>query len=310
MSALSDAIYTQYIDNFAALPFDKQFHFASRLYLYSGNTETEQILEQLRPEFTHNDSPALAFRDIVDAAAASPVHGSKNASELRWPYFEKYPTLKVSVMLLFRLAFLRSIYGIDARTEFFDICPPAELDQLYAELSHDTAAVAILSTHAINLFYLYRRFALQDESGIDPADYIAIAHSDYDATDKLHLQLCIYLYTHCIIGESMFYSRQLPETHLPVYQQMIQELEILITDNFTSINLDNKFEFLVCARMVGLTSPLEAAIYDEAAKSISDEGTYLIDKHNDHPQTDNISLDKSEHRNVLFIMSHSPFRAS
>jgi hypothetical protein len=41
----------------------------------------------------------------------------------------------------------------------------------------------------------------------------------------------------------------------------------------------------------------------EAQKSLSDDGDFLVDRHNTNPQTANASLDLSEHRNVLFVMA-------
>ena len=60
--------------------------------------------------------------------------------------------------------------------------------------------------------------------------------------------------------------------------------------------------------MVNMTSRLESRIFDEAAQSVSSDGTYIIDRLNNNPQVTNVSLDKSEHRNVLFIMAGGPFK--
>jgi hypothetical protein len=307
MALLHDEIYSYYLQHFGEMPEDKQFHFASRLYLWSQDSAAKQLLNDLRPYFTNNDQPEEALQQLYVQATESPTHGSKNASELRAPYFEKYPKLKTHLLLLFRLCFLESIYDINVREKFFELCPPEELREQFLELASDPKAVAILSTHAINFAYLYTRVAMDEESLFDPADYIDIAHNNYELTDKIHLQLLIYLYTHCIIGDSRFYARAVPETYLATYRQMVDELEALISDNYDDINLDNKCEFLVCAKMVGVSSSLETKIFDEASKSVSDEGTFVIDKLNNNPQITNTSLDKSEHRNVLYIMANRPF---
>jgi hypothetical protein len=89
---------------------------------------------------------------------------------------------------------------------------------------------------------------------------------------------------------------------------MIAELEQLIADHFDNINLDNKCEFLVCAKLVGQRSKLERRIVAEANASLSPDGIFLIDRHNHNPQPDNVSIDKSEHRNVLFLMANRDFK--
>ena len=125
----------------------------------------------------------------------------------------------------------------------------------------------------------------------------------YDLSDPIQLQLYIYLYTHCVIGESHFYAHAIPERYLPVYRQMLDELETVIEKRFTEINLDNKFEFLVCCRLVGKESSLTRRIDDEAHKSISTEGNFIVDRHNTNPQSANTTLALSEHRNALYIMA-------
>jgi hypothetical protein len=87
---------------------------------------------------------------------------------------------------------------------------------------------------------------------------------------------------------------------------MLDELETVISDNYTAINMDNKFEFLVCCKLAGKQSSLESEIFAEAEYSVSEDGTFIVDRHNSNPQTANSTLDLSEHRNVLFIMANRP----
>jgi len=90
------------------------------------------------------------------------------------------------------------------------------------------------------------------------------------------------------------------------YRKMITDLEKIIVSNFDSIHMDNKFEFLVCSKLVGHKSKLHDAIWDEGEKSISPNGSFIIDKYNKNPQKNRIDLILSEHRNVLAIMSQTP----
>jgi hypothetical protein len=306
MPDLSNKILHYYREHFEDLPFDKQFHFASRLYLWNQDAWADRELTRLRPDFTAKSNPQAALQAVAEATLGSSVHGSKNAAALRLPYFERYPKLKAYVSTLFRMHFMRLVYGLDARPAFHELFPPAEIAGLRHSLLQDRQALAILSTHAINFLYLYdRSFSENNTLPIDT--FLEVGRTQYDLNDRMHLQLFIYLYTHCILGESLFYYRRLPADKQEVYLTMLQELEAVIDTHFEDINLDNKCEFLVCAKILGRPSRLEERIFNEAGDSISDDGTYLIDRHNRNPQTDNISLEKSEHRNVLYLLANLDF---
>ena len=130
----------------------------------------------------------------------------------------------------------------------------------------------------------------------------------YDRANKQDIQLLIYLYTHCIIGESNFYTRTVDPRSMNVFTIMLQELEAVISQQFESINLDNKLEFLVCCRICDYQTQLYERIMQECVASISEEGTFLVDRLNTNGQADRSSFEKSEHRNVLFIMSGSAYK--
>ncbi len=307
MSNLSNSILEEYLSKFDTMSFDKKFHFASRLYLWDDQEILAEKLRELRSDFTFNDNPKAALQNVYTNSLAAPVHGSKNASELRVPYFEKYPSLKTAVLLLFRITFMYHIYGIDARNMLFDYYSKEELDRLEQDLREDKAALAILSTHAVNFIYLYNLVIKQADS-IDTSDFFE-AVNFYDLKDPIHLQLFIYLFTHCIIGQSKFYFQDINAAHTEPYVRMQKLLDDLIGTRFEDINMDNKFEYLVCCRILGVTSALEKKIFEEAEISVSNEGTFIIDAHNNNPQSANIDLISSEHRNVLYIMSDIPRRS-
>jgi hypothetical protein len=306
MQDLSNNILDYYWRHFNDLPFNKQFHLASRLYLWNQDAKAREKLAELRANFTAQDDPARALDELITIARNSPTYGSKNAAELRRPYFEEYPQLKIYVTTLFRITFLKQIYNIDARQLFYQHFAKVEVEAFATRLLSDPRALAILSTHAVNFLYLYSRVILEDDSYFDSALFLEVGGSQYDTSDRLHLQLLIYLYTHCIIGESKFYYRALPDTE--TYVTMIRQLETLIDEQFEAINLDNKFEFLVCAKLIGISSRLQDRIYDEARQSVSDTGLFLVDRHNSNPQPVNVTLVTSEHRNALFIMSTLGFK--
>lgn len=299
---LSSQIKKYYYNNLSNLPVDKQFHFATRMAAWYGDAQALDLLRSLRATIVETNDLTETFARII----STPQTGRRNAHELRQPFFEKYPNLYGIHAALFRLRHLESVYGIDARPEFFIASNKDELDALYVSLSQDPQALRILSTFAINFMYLYKKIALRSSEPVH-ADLFLKAGAGYDLTNMLNLQLKIYLYTHCIIGDSNFYTENVPAANLSTYRVMLSELEQLISENFDSINLDNKLEFLVSCRIVRFESNLYDRIDEECQKSLSPEGDFVIDMHNKNLQEDKTSFDKSEHRNVLYIMSASPY---
>lgn len=303
---LSKEIKQYYFDNIASLPPSKQFHFASRIGAWCGDTEAYDLLLQLKKYLAPDPSPSGLKRTvaaIVDGKRLSKT----NAHDLRLPYFKKYPSLRNIDAALFRVRHLETVYGIDSRDAFLNCVDKASLDNLATKLENDDEAIRMLSTFAINFLYLYKGLILEQQKDINPQLFINIGQ-DYDNNKPKHLQLLIYLFTHCIINETNFYVRDIPSTRLPDYIQMLKILEPLIERAFEDINLDNKLEYLVCCRICNYDTPLFKRIFLECRKSLSNKGTFLIDRHNSNIQADRETFSKSEHRNVLFIMSSSGFK--
>ena len=303
-----EKINTYYWGHLNNLSFAKQFHFASRQWLWDQDEKAAHFLANARQSFCGDNPPELVEKILEDIVAnLSPDFGSKNAAAERAPYFAKYPLIKKVLPLLFRLLFIETIYGIDGREHLYKFVSKEELKQLKDDLLKDDKALAILSTHASNFLYLYHRFLLKSEQGFDIEKLYTVGKQNYDLNNRTHLQLYIYLYTHCIIGESLFYKRQIPRDKQETYQKMCQDLESILQSEFENINLDNKFEILVCFKICGYQSEIAKRISEEAEKSWSPDGDYLIDTHNNNKQVDNVTLEKSEHRNVLAIISDRDF---
>jgi hypothetical protein len=127
--------------------------------------------------------------------------------------------------------------------------------------------------------------------------------SSYDRKNISDVQIMIYLYTHCILGETLFYYQPI-ERHAETYQTMLEDLDDLIEVNFDTISLDNKCEFLVCAQICSYKPKAKQRIEDEARLSINHSG-FIIDMHNKVVNPRKQSFMMSEHRNVLYIMSQS-----
>lgn len=299
---LLNPIYDYYRDHFRELPQEKQFHFATRIGAWRGDAWAQDILREQRPIYLPAET---SIENTLSALINAPRELKSNAHELRQPYFDKYPMITGLNRAFFRLRHLESVYGIDARPSLATITHYADLIKLKSQLLNDPNAVSVLSTIAIN--YIYILETIINKTNDIPVQYFYDIGDLYDTSRPEHLQLLIYLYTHCIIGDSNFYTQAIPTDRLPMYIAMLERLDKIILMHFDDINLDNKLEFLVCARICHFESRNEARIYDECQQSVSPDGTYLIDVHNNNKQSNKISFADSEHRNVLFIMSATPY---
>lgn len=301
--SLPNEIYRYYLENKASLTQDKQFHFATRMAAWHGYPETYDLLRELKEYIAPSNVPPS---DLIKQIIETPQTGRRNAHELRQPFFEKYPLLYGAHAALFRVRHLESVYGIDAREALYGCIPRQVLLDMREALLEDTEALKVLSTFAVNYCYLLTRVVERDPNSLDLGRFLN-AGSLYNLDNKTDLQLLIYLYTHCIIGESNFYTQRIPAETLGYYTEMLGQLEAVIQPNLSSINLDNKLEYLVSARICNYSTDLFDPIFDEASRSVSPEGTFLIDMHNDNIQADRNDFVKSEHRNVLYIMSAAEY---
>lgn len=301
---LAQRIQTYYFDTITELPADKRFHFATRMAAWQGDEIALALLKQLRPEIIPDSMPLTdVFKEIINREQA----GSRNAHARRQPYFAAYPDLYGVHLALFRLRHMNVVYGLDAREQFFEVYNETALQTLCDSLITNEDAMRVLSTFAVNTLYLTRGTALPTYS-FSIEQLFAIGSRGYDISNTQDVQLLIYFYTHCIIGETNFYTLAIPAETLPLYTAMLRGLETIIEQSYEMINLDNKLEFLVCARICGFSSHLAERIYAECESSLSPDGTFIIDIHNNNIQKDRLSFEKSEHRNVLYIMSCSPYQ--
>lgn len=301
---LAESVYHYYFTNRHLLSEDKRFHFATRTAAWTGAEESYELLREAKQYIAPGDTP---LETLLRAIYEAPQTGRRNAHELRAPFFEKYPKLYGAHLTLFRVRHLKEVYGVDARQALFTVISKEELIELRDQLLADKEALKILSTFAINYCYLLNKVILETDEPLPLQAFLDLG-ADYDTTSIQQIQLLIYFYTHCIIGESNFYVRRIPAELVALYQAMLQKIEPLIRDNFNKVNLDNKLEFLVCARICEYQTHLAEQIYAECEQSVSPEGTFVIDIHNENIQSDRNDFVTSEHRNVLFIMSTTPYR--
>lgn len=299
---ISEDIKEHYFKYFDLLTPDKQFHFATRLKAWSNDPRTDVILAERLKDFSV-DNPLPSLQELC----LNPPVAKINAAERRSKYFEKYPNLRGAMLGLFRVRHLLYVYDVDVRDLLLTIYSKEELYALSDQIKLDDDALKILSTYAINFIYLVDVILYPRKIDTSFLEHILNLKESYDISQSEDIQLLIYLFTHCIIGDSNFYHSSINLIRKPIYHAMLQTLETIIENNFEAVNLDNKFEFLVCCRILNIQTNLNIRIYAEAEKSLSPEGTYVIDTLNVAKQGNKTSLSDSEHRNVLYIMSTSSY---
>lgn len=304
---LAQQVRQYYLDHFELLPFDKQFHFVSRLASWHDDAECISLLQNLKDSLL---PPQATAREILQDVLTNLPDVPINAAQERAPYFAKYPKLRGRMLALFRVRHLLSLYNTDVRGELTDIVPLDQLRSLAADLRQNDDAVRILSTYAVNYIYLVDHILFPLENASTDSERFYELGDAYDLSNQHDVLLLIYLYTHCIIGESNFYKQPVGSGRRETCLKMLTRLENIIRQYFDGINLDNKLEFLVCCRILGYKTGLFERIYAECTQSVSAEGTFLIDTINRAGQADKTSFVHSEHRNVLFIMSTTDYHAS
>lgn len=302
---LRDLVFKEYIDNYDSFKLGTKFHMASRLFLWNQSPRAATWLSQIRLEWSKGEYKSSLESLKNKAATNSTRTRERNSLALRQPYLNKYPLLDHCNPILSKMHFLNTVYSEDLSEHFFTIFDKQEVCKLSNSLLNDSSALLTLSTYAINFLYFLHYDILKQE--LDIKKLLAIARQAPPNTDPEHIQLLIYYYTHCIIGETRFYYQTIGYENLPTYKQMFIECEKLIKNNFKSIHLDNKLEFLVCANILNMSTTLRAPIHQEVALSMSAEGSYLVDTVNKFPQKHRVTLEDSEHRNILYLLSSTPY---
>jgi hypothetical protein len=296
-----DQVRTYYFNHFSELDAGHQFHFASRLASWSPDPDALSLLKGLREDFITPPSFPTHQAHLASLIEAKQT-GRRVAHDLRHPYFERYPDLFGVEKALFRVRHLKYVYGVDMSKDFYEVYSKEKLQDLKSRLAKDPDALRILSTFAVNTFFVSTA-AVGDPSPLTPDDWYEIG-LHYNESIPEHIQLLIYLYTHTIIGAANFYAQHVPQDDIPVYEKMLKKLESVIDTHFNDISLDNKLEFLVAARIIAFHSGLDERIYKEAAASMSREGDFLIERHNTNLRPDRQTFPKAEHRSVLLLLSN------
>lgn len=271
-----------YYQHFDELDSYDQFHFASRIKNYFKTHDFDDYFKQnvldqdLAPIFANNDYSKV-----------------NNAAE-RKPYFDKYPNLYAIEAALFRVNHLLNEWGIDIRDQFLQYEPKASLYALCDALLADDGAIATLSTWAVNVICLTEYLFPRGKNVVKQLSEKAL---QLNFPNPL---LAIYLYTHIIICDTIFYTRPVNPDNKELFVALLDRCAEIITQNFDDLILDVRIEFLVCANLVGKDYPeLRQKIQAECAQILSSQ-PFITDPR--RPKSRH-TLSRAEHTNVLYIMS-------
>lgn len=296
--SIQQKVLKTYCDNMESLSKAKQFHFNSRLFLWTQESCYEKRLISLKDFFLEN------IEEILENVKNPVAEHSRRFLHQRQFALEKYPWITQYNALLFKWLFLKTIFRVDIRERVL-LAIPKDILQFYAKtLLNDPHSLIALSTLGINFLYLTRGI-LQDSTLFHPENLLHIAEKHYPDTNE-YAELSLYYFTHCIIGESEFYNKKPLQENTDIYQSMIYLCEEILEKHFPIISLDNKVEFLVAAKLCQTQSALLKAIQEECVENFSKKLGYIRDSRR---ATKTESLSSEEHRNVLYIMSNLEFTA-
>lgn len=289
---------------------DEKFHFASRMFFWFGDKKNYKRLAKLKKEYIGINDKEI--KDKIGMLLEKNQNRKKSTilkNKIRAPFFNKYSSLKTYNRVLFKVLFCDYVYKINIRPYLKNHLMDKDLADLREKLFKDEKAMLILSTHAVNFIYNLENYFQTKTNFIKPKLLYQLAvRGVKKITPQYSPDLIIYFLTHCIIGESRFYNRKITK-NLNIYLKMLKLIEEIIENNYFEISLDNKFEFLVCAKICKFKSRIEKTIMAEAVRSLSERGNFLIDKINDYSKfKKKTDLIKSEHRNILFLMSCKNWR--
>lgn len=299
-----DDIKNYYFINFEKLNNEQQIHFSWSLYSWNQDKAAHKKLLLLKPYLAGDGNLESVWRRLEDESGSN-AHGKGKMAKIHLEYFSRHPSLLAKTWQLLYLLRLQTIYGIDARSELLQLHSFASFEQTLANLEQDPEAIAMLSAAAINYIYLFHHLFLGDTDVIDPYRLLNICKPYYDTNNGMHLKIQSYLYTHLVIGESLFFNRSIPESNTHKYQMVMMEAEDFLSKYYFEHGLDNKYEFLACSHFVGNTPTIQTVIMSEAVNSFYDSTLYTFDRLNTNPNMHKPTIANMAHSMTFYILSNS-----
>jgi hypothetical protein len=306
--SIEEVVYNYFDKNYDGLGSSK-FHFSSRLYNFFKSQKEFKRLKKIEAEYIgdYKEKTHLIISNILSSQTIdNPTRNNKKFRD--GILLKSYPMLSKYNQILFKFLFTKQIYKKNISKIIEKYVNIEDLLAYREKLLKNPLHICSLSTFAINYLYILDFFLKHSNNSSKRSlivpNLLKIAKEKYklpSLKNKLNLQL--YFYTHCIIDESLFYSSKITKNK-KTYFEMMKLSEEIIINNYFEISVDNKVEFLVCAKLSGYKTKLFNIIYSECKKSLSDTDNFLIDRQNKQSEQKlNNFLRVAEHRNVLFLMA-------
>lgn len=295
-------ILDYYLKNLSILPFKTQFHFLSRMYLWTRDEAYLNRLNSLKAEYagiSKQEQTAKIKQYLQTFQLEYLRYGEK-----RNRFIEEIPELIPTGKALSVWLFLKTVYKENIRNVIVESVKDNTLESYIHYLQTNREAWYYLSTYATNFMY-FVSFYKPDLFRIEIKEFMAVFHEFYDKNDKVNVQIGCYFLSHCIIAASWFYAKPITRNKSG-YQRMVEKLGYIIEQNFNDISLDIKCEYLVCLMICQMQNTvLEEKIGREVRQNW--DGEIIIDPYVTTSVTDLPPAVRYEHTNVLYVMSKNPF---
>ena len=289
------------------LPDDKKFHFYSRLYLWTGKQKYYRELLKIEDYFLGGKNKEGWDAGIKDLIVNELFYRKKaiNNRIFREKVIERYPRLGLFHELLFRSLLAKSIFRVDWWKQVVQQVPEDSFLVMGKKLLANRKDIKTLSTFAVNYLFFLAYFWPKSFPGreVEKTILFLAEATPVEKGSCDEIKNCFYFLSHCLIAKSLFYSSCLVGGEESFEWRIIGQMEKILEQNFSGNSLDGKLEFLVGCDLVNKKTGLKSRIIQEAEKSFSPIGNFLIDKNNFSPkESRRRSFFISEHRNVLYLM--------
>lgn len=302
---LVKAVHDYYMENLKFLSVSSQFHFLSRLYLWSREPFYFARLNDIRVEWWNRmDNIIERMRNMTYGE----IKGRIGGRAYRRAAYKKHPCIDTYNNFFFKCLFDRTIFKGDAFDQLSVHISKEHLKKTYEDLINDPESVFTLSTPAVNFIYFCNLFFPDLCPPIDPKILLEWGETYRLADISADTDARIYFYTHAIINATEFYSKSIPSQHRYVYIEILRRIEHALSERYVHTSIDHKAEFIVCCRMLNFTSVLEPVISSEILASRARHGIYFQNVHNvKWNEFSRRSMQAVEHSNILALLAFMKF---
>ncbi len=284
-----------YYDKFAmTMRRSDQFHLYSRLWLVSKDRQIKGKLDELKSWYLGETDLNSRVAGLTQADDEKVVGFTE-----RKRLYRRYPDLLPWNNLLFWWLMGKEVYKVDLGKSLERHFSKDDLIQLVKELKKNENAVRVLSSAAMNFFYLVEIYT-EEKADVDFLWQIHKKEKIGPTRDAIKQKF--YFLSHLVVAGSYFYAKNISGG---TFLAAVKEMESMLFLNYFKISLDMKFEFLVSAELVKYQTKLREVILDEAERSLSPIGNFLVDTHNAWIHGFGHKMGRSEHRNALYLMACS-----